>query len=131
MRSAGLREGKGTAIQSPESGERKMTQHIVKAVFLRAKAGKEEEVERRLDALAVSARSEPGVITFDLHRSPTEAASWFLYERYESQEHFNKHLENPVLRSFRADAATLLDGSLDVHTFTVIELISPRLKAAG
>jgi quinol monooxygenase YgiN len=38
-------------------------------------------------------------------------------ERYESQEHLNRHLENPVLRLFVADAATLLDGRLDVRTF--------------
>jgi quinol monooxygenase YgiN len=45
---------------------------------------------------------------------------WFLYERYESQEHFGRHRENAVLRCFVADAATLLDGKLDVRTFRVI-----------
>ena len=57
---------------------------------------------------------------YDLHRSTADPALWFLYERYESQEHFNRHLENPVLRRFVADAVTLLDGKLDVRTFKVI-----------
>jgi quinol monooxygenase YgiN len=57
-------------------------------------------------------------VLYNLHRSKADPASWFLYERYESQEHFNR--ENPVLRRFIADAATLLDGKLDVRTFRVI-----------
>jgi quinol monooxygenase YgiN len=40
-------------------------------------------------------------MTYDLHRSTADPALWFLYERYESQEHLNRHRENPVLRRFR------------------------------
>ena len=97
-----------------------MTEPIANAVFLRARAGKEEELARRLETLVVASRSDPGVIIYDLHRSTADPAMWFLYERYESQEHFNRHRENPVLRRFLADAATLLDGKLDVRTFRVI-----------
>jgi quinol monooxygenase YgiN len=74
----------------------------------------------RLEALVLASRLDSGVMIFDLHRSTTDPAVWFLYERYESQEHFNRHRENPVLRRFLADAATLLDGNLDVRTFRVI-----------
>jgi quinol monooxygenase YgiN len=97
-----------------------MTDPIANAVFLRSRAGKEEELAGRLEALVVASRKDPGVTIFDLHRSPTDPASWFLYERYESQEHFDRHRENPVLRRFVADAATLLDGKLDVRTFRFI-----------
>jgi len=48
---------------------------------------------------------------YDLHHSTADPALWFLYERHESQEHLNRHLENPVLRLFVTDAATLLDGT--------------------
>ncbi len=97
-----------------------MTESIANAVFLRSKAGKEEELAGRLQALAIASRSDPGVMTYDLHRSAADPALWFLYERYESQEHLNRHRENPVLRRFLADATTLLDGKLDVRTFRVI-----------
>src|ERR1700722_17308925 len=93
---------------------------IANAVFLRSKAGKEEELAGRLEELVRASRSDPGVMIYDLHRSATDPASWFLYERYESQEHFNKHRENPVLRQFTADIPTLLDGKLDVRTFDLI-----------
>lgn len=97
-----------------------MTEPIANAVFLRSKAGKEEELGRRLEELVLASRSDAGVLIFDLHRSTTDPGLWFLYERYESQEHFNKHRENPVLRRLLADAATLLDGKLDVRTFKYI-----------
>jgi len=87
-----------------------MAESIANAVFLRSKAGKEEELAGRLEELVLASRSDPGVMVFDLHRSATDPGSCFLYERYESQEHFNRHRENPVLRRFLADAATLLDG---------------------
>src|SRR5580700_1474613 len=98
-----------------------MTESIANAVFLRARAGREEELAARLEQLVLASRKDPGVMTYDLHRSTADPASWFLYERYESQEHFNRHRENPVLRRFLADAAILLDGKLDVRTFTVID----------
>ena len=97
-----------------------MTESIANAVFLRSRAGKEDELASRLEALVLASRSDPGVMIYDLHRSATDPALWFLYERYESQEHFNRHRENPVLRSFLADAATLVDGKLDVRTFSLI-----------
>jgi quinol monooxygenase YgiN len=97
-----------------------MTESVANAVFLRSKAGKEEELAGRLEALVLASRSDPGVLIYDLHRSTADLALWFLYERYESQEHFNKHRENPVLRHFVADTPTLLDGKLDVRTFKVI-----------
>ena len=97
-----------------------MTKSVVKAVFLRGRAGKEEELAGRLEALVLASRSDPGVTVFDLHRSTEDPSLWFLYERYESQEHFNRHLENPLLRRFLADAPTLLDEKLDVRTFRFV-----------
>ncbi len=97
-----------------------MRESVANAVFLRSRVGKEEELAGRLEALVLASRSDPGVMTYDLHRSTADPALWFLYERYESQEHLNRHLENPVLRRFVADAATLVDGKLDIRTFRVI-----------
>jgi quinol monooxygenase YgiN len=97
-----------------------MTEPFVNAVFLRSSAGKEKELASRLETLVLASRSDPGVMIYDLHRSTADPALWFLYERYESEEHFNRHRENPLLRRFLADAATLLEGKLDVRSFTLI-----------
>jgi len=84
----------------------------------------------RLEALVLASRSDPGVVIYDLHRSTADTL-WFLYERHESQEHFDRHRENPVLRRFIADAATLLDGKLDVRTFRVIAGASSTLVSGS
>ena len=97
-----------------------MTESVVNAVFVRSIAGKEDELAGRLKALVLVSRSDPGVIIYDLHRSIEDPALWFLYERYESQEHLNRHLENPVLRSFLADAVTLVEGKVDIRTFRMV-----------
>ena len=44
----------------------------------------------------------------------------FLYERYESHERLNRHLQNAVLRGFLAEAATLVDGNVDIRTFRMV-----------
>ena len=41
-------------------------------------------------------------------------------ERYESQDYLDRHRENPVLRRFLADAATVLYRNLDVRICRVI-----------
>jgi quinol monooxygenase YgiN len=98
-----------------------MTESVANAAFLRGRAGKEEELASRLEALVRASRSDPGVSIYDLHRSKEDPASWFLYERYESQDDLNRHMQNPVLRRFVADSATLVDGKLDIRTFRLID----------
>src|SRR5258708_37654559 len=101
-----------------------IAESVIVAAFLRGRAGKEEELAGRLQALALASRSDPGVITYDLHHSTEDPALWSLYERYESQEHLNRHRENAVLRSFLADAATLVDGKVDIRSFRMVAELS-------
>jgi len=101
-----------------------MAESVIVAAFLRGRAGKEKELVGRLQALVLASRSDPGVITYDLHQSTDDPAVWFLYERYESQEHLNRHMESAVLRSFLADAATLVDGKIDIRTFRIVTKLS-------
>jgi quinol monooxygenase YgiN len=103
---------------SAEAGGQTNTgEAVIIAALLHAKAGKQEELARRLHVLVESSRLDRGVITYDLHHSLEDPAVWFLYERYESQEHLNRHLENTVLRSFLADSAALVDGRVDIRKF--------------
>ena len=98
-----------------------MPESVANAVFLRSRAGREEEFAGRLETLVLASRSDTGLMIYALHRSTADPALWFLYERYESKEDLNRHRENSVLRRFVADAATLLHGKLDVRTFWVIK----------
>jgi quinol monooxygenase YgiN len=98
-----------------------MAESVIVAAFLRSRARKEEELAGRLNTRVLAARSDAGVITYDLHHSAEDPALWLLYERYESQEHLNRHKEeNAVLRSFLADAVALVDGKIDIRTFRMV-----------
>jgi quinol monooxygenase YgiN len=97
-----------------------MAESIVVTAFVRSKSGKEQEVADRLQSLVQASRLDPGIITYDLHHSNEDPAVWLLYEHYQSQEYLNKHLENPVLRSFLADAATFVEGSVDIRKFKMV-----------
>jgi len=46
-----------------------MAESIIVAAFLHGRAGKEGELAGRLQALVLASRSDPGVITYDLHHS--------------------------------------------------------------
>ena len=108
----------GTVASSPGAvGKTNPAEAVIIAALVRAKPGKEEELACRLHVLVEASRLDRGVITYDLHHSLEDPALWFLYERYQSQEHLNKHLQNTVLRSFLADSATLLDGQADIRKF--------------
>ena len=46
-----------------------MAESVAVAAFMRSRAGKEEELAGRLQALVLASRSDPGVIKYDLHHS--------------------------------------------------------------
>lgn len=108
------------ASSSETVGQTNTAEAVIIAALVRAKAGKEEELGRRLHMLVEASRLDRGVINYDLHHSLEDPALWFLYECYQSQEHLNKHLENTVLRSFLADSATLVDGHVDIRKFRMV-----------
>ena len=97
-----------------------MAESVIVAALLRGRLGKEDELAGRLQAPVQASRLDPGVATYNLHRSIDDPALWFLYERYESHEHLNRHLQNVVLRGFLAEAATLADGNVDIRTFRMV-----------
>ena len=80
------------------------------ALFLRSRPGKEVQLADRLATLRESFALGPRVIIYDLHRSTGDPVLWLFYERYESQEHLERHLKKTP---FCSDDATLLDGKLN------------------
>jgi quinol monooxygenase YgiN len=97
-----------------------MSQAVVILALLHAKAGKEDEVGRRLSALVSATRQEPGAVTYDLHRSIDDPALWFVYEIYRSEEAVAAHMATPYLQSFLAAGAELLDRPGEIRKFAMV-----------
>jgi len=61
-----------------------MTESIANAVFLRSRAGKEEELAGRPEALVLASRLDPGVMIYDLRRSTADPAMAFAADQHRS-----------------------------------------------
>ena len=65
---------------------------------VKAKAGKEAEVLKHLISLVGPSRKDAGCLTYDLHHSQTDPASFVFLENWESREHLEQHLAKPDLQ---------------------------------
>lgn len=95
------------------------TQLTIVAI-LRARAGSEEELGRRLAELVTPTRGEPGCINYNLHRSNTDAAVWVLYENWRSDADLELHFAKDHLVKLLADFDQLLDGALELHRLSMV-----------
>ena len=76
-----------------------MPEPLILIASLRAKAGAEEELGRRLSALV-------------------DSALWVLYESWRSQEDLDQHFLMPYLASLLADFPGLLREEMQLHFMT-------------
>jgi quinol monooxygenase YgiN len=60
-------------------------------VWLRAKKGKEDALERQLRTLVTASRAEPGCLTFALHHSADQPGDFFLHEIWSSEAALAQH----------------------------------------
>ena len=81
---------------------------------MRAKPGKEQELEDVLRALVAPTAAEAGYVNYDLHRGVEDPAQFFFYENWESAEHLDAHLQAPHLQQALGRIDELLDGGLTI-----------------
>lgn len=79
--------------------------HVILNVHFEAVPGHEEELAGQLLALVAPTRSEPGCLTYELHRDPENPAKFMFYERFVSQEALDAHLAAPHFQRFQAHRA--------------------------
>lgn len=79
------------------------------SVFLKVKAGHEQEflIASRLNQ--AGARQEPGNIRFDIYRSRSNPSHFLFIEAYDSDESVNKHREAPHFLKWLKTASPLLE----------------------
>ena len=82
--------------------------------YMRAKPGKEQELEDALRGLIEPTTKEPGYVNYDLHRGIEDPAVFFFYENWESPDDLDAHLQAPHLVQFVGVMDGLLDGGLTI-----------------
>ena len=77
--------------------------------FMRAAAGKQDELRQALEALVEPTSKEQGYVNYDLHQSVEDPDRFFFYENWESEADLDAHLAAPHLTEFAARIPELLD----------------------
>ena len=87
---------------------------------VRAKPGRERELEREFRAIVGPTHAESGCLRYTLHRSLEDPALFITIERWSSKEAIDKHFGTPHIQSLLKKAGDLLTGQPEI---TVLELL--------
>jgi quinol monooxygenase YgiN len=77
--------------------------------YMRAAAGKRDELRQALEALVEPTRQEKGYINYDMHQGLQDPDMFFFYENWESEADLDAHLAAPHLTAFAGRIPELLD----------------------
>lgn len=88
---------------------------------VKAKQGLEDTLKSELLSLLEPTGKEAGCITYNLHQSAEDKSVFMFYENWTSQQALDEHLQTPHLKAFLAKAESLLDGSLDLTSWQMLE----------
>jgi quinol monooxygenase YgiN len=89
--------------------------------YLRARSGSEEDLGRRLHALAEPTRKEAGCIQYRIHRAADDPGTWMLYEVWQSSADLDAHLARRHVSDFVTAVAQLLREPMTFQSFHVAD----------
>lgn len=91
---------------------------------MRAKPGKEAELQEHLLRLVPQTRTEAGCIDYDLHRLQDDPSMFVMYENWVDRGELDKHLQMPYMRAFGAALPDLLRSPLELQLLDTLS--APR-----
>jgi len=86
-----------------------MSEIIINAI-LQAKPGKEEELRSELVKVIEPSRGEKGCIQYTLHQDTDKAGTFVFYEKWESKEDIEAHIETPHYQQYRQQTESLIES---------------------
>lgn len=100
---------------------------IVVVAVMKARQGKEKEMEDALRAIVPQVEAEDGTLQYILHRARKDPGKFILYEKYRDKDALNVHSATPYFAELFTKIGPLLDGG---PTIDVIEELA-SIKAKG
>lgn len=82
---------------------------------LSAKPGSEDVVSGALTKLAAASREEEGCVSYALHVSHADPATFITIEQWQSQEHLDAHMQTPHVAEAFAAAGEHLAAAPAIH----------------
>lgn len=83
--------------------------------------GKTEGLKQILIDLKKASQVEEGCILFEFLQNVTTPSSFTFIEEWDSQEHFDAHLNADHLKEARSKMAGILMGDQDVRVYKVVD----------
>ena len=77
---------------------------------LKAKKGRERQLEEMLQSLVQPTLAQKGCINYDLHRSHEDPGVFIFYENWESRPLWEAHMKSPHLTDFSEKQGDLTES---------------------
>lgn len=84
---------------------------------LKAKSGKESEMEKALKDMVVKVKGEEGTLAYTLHRSKKDPSVFMFYEKYKDKAALDFHSSTPHFKEMSGILASLLEGGLEIDVY--------------
>ncbi len=88
---------------------------------LKAKAGSEAQLEAAFRKMIGHVRTEPGTLSYVLHRSTQDPTTFVFYETYQDQAAFEFHGKTPHMKEMGGMIGGLLDGRPQIDVLTELD----------
>jgi quinol monooxygenase YgiN len=120
-----LAKGQGSGYKRPRHARGAATAHdyrqekepmaIVVIARMKAKAGKEQELEAAFRDMITKVRTEPGCQQYVLHRALKDPTQFAFYEVYADKEALDAHGKTPHMAEMRSKLGGLIESTtLDI-----------------
>jgi quinol monooxygenase YgiN len=100
---------------------------IVVVARMKAKPGKEQEMEEALRWIIPQVESEEGTLQYVLHRAKKEAGTFLFYEMYRDKAALNIHSSTPYFAELFGKIGPLLDGDPTIDIYENIASIQEKI----
>ncbi|QTH44182.1 antibiotic biosynthesis monooxygenase [Cohnella sp. LGH] len=110
-------------FNSNRSDETEGIKVVVFSVDLKAKPGKEQELEEALKSMIPDVQNEDGALVYALHRVKGRPGEFYFYERYKDQAALEFHDSEPYTKRLIANLSELLAEEMKVTHFEEIASI--------
>lgn len=97
---------------------------IVFTATLKAKPGKEKELEEALRNMVSEVQNEEGTMTYVLHRVKGTTGEFLFYEKYKDQAAWEFHDATPHMKELLIKLESLLKEEIELNHFEELAAIS-------
>jgi len=103
------------------TAEGETTMALAVIAKIKAKAGNEAQAEAAFREMITKVRTEPGTLSYILHKSTQDPTVFVFYETYQDQAAFDFHGKTDHMKALGAKLGALLDGRPEVVVMNEID----------